>query len=293
MNTHPQWLFVMINIIIRHSLKIVEKQQDCTYWPFSFFPFAFLSLKPCEPLNLDNLWLCWLLAPTLIHFLSRLPASSSSWSSRPCLCVCHSNLYILTAHEVIDYSSQIISLNFFLIPETGMSLPELVFPSLQDSHQDPGFLSAAAPPTENENGKEGLNPEVKFFFFFKSLFSEFLSCIHSAMSSLNNFPFEHMSIPRMFLPNCGFPSGNAVLFILCRLSVIPFIFLGSMGLCWSMPGLWVFSSNCRPIQENEIPSKLSFLCSHLYLTPIYTHEHTHPLGHFPECRTCYLTNIFH
>ena len=128
MNTHPQWLFVMINIITRHSLKIVEKQQDCTYWPFSFFPFAFLSLKPCEPLNLDNLWLCWLLAPTLIHFLSRLPASSSSWSSRPCLCECHSNLYILTAHEVIDYSSQIISLNYFLIPETGMASLSSSFP---------------------------------------------------------------------------------------------------------------------------------------------------------------------
>jgi hypothetical protein len=62
-------------------------------------------------------------------------------------------LYILTAHEVNDYSIQTISLNFFffLIPKTGMNLPELVFPSLQDSHQDPGFLLAAAPPTEKEN----------------------------------------------------------------------------------------------------------------------------------------------
>ena len=45
-----------------------------------------------------------------------------------------------------------------------MNLAKLVFPSLQDSHQDPGFLLAAAPPTEKENWKEGLNPEVKFSF---------------------------------------------------------------------------------------------------------------------------------
>lgn len=158
--------FLSWSKLLQDTLKIVEKQQDSTYWPFSFFSFAFLSLKPCKLLNRGNLWLCFLLAATLIHFLSRLPASSSCWSNRPCLCVCSSSLYILTAHEVNDHSIQIISLNFFffLISETERSLPQLVFPSLQDSHQDPGFLSAAAPPTENENWKEGLNPEVKFSF---------------------------------------------------------------------------------------------------------------------------------
>ena len=51
---------------------------------------------------------------------------------RPCLCVCSSNLYILTAHEVNDYSIQIMSLNFFFFlnsrdwnepPQAGLSLP--------------------------------------------------------------------------------------------------------------------------------------------------------------------------
>lgn len=105
--------FLSWSKLLQDTLKIVEKQQDSTYWPFSFFSFAFLSLKPCKLLNRGNLWLCFLLAATLIHFLSRLPASSSCWSNRPCLCVCSSSLYILTAHEVNDHSIQIISLNFF------------------------------------------------------------------------------------------------------------------------------------------------------------------------------------
>lgn len=216
MKTHTQWLFIMIKIITRHFLKIVEKQQDSTYWPFSFFSFAFLSLKPCKLLNRGNLWLCFLLAATLIHFLSRLPASSSCWSNRPCLCVCSSSLYILTAHEVNDHSIQIISLNFFffLISETERSLPQLVFPSLQDSHQDPGFLSAAAPPTENENWKEGLNPEVKFSFQISFLW------VFNHVSTAQRAPWiiSVLNICLLLECFCLIASGNAVLFILCRLS---------------------------------------------------------------------------
>ena len=213
----------------------------------------------------------------------------------PCLCVCSSNLYILTAHEVNDYSIQIISLNFFFFKSQRLEWASPARLSLL-SGLPPGPRIPFGSCTTNWKGKlkRGIKSSGKVFFL--NLFS--LSFYHASTAQWALWIISVLNICLLLECFCliaVFPQETRCC-LYCAdslsLSVIPFIFLGSVGLCWSMPELWVFSSNCRLIRENGIHSKLSFFCSHLYFTP-YTHVHIHPLGYFPEYRTCYLIYIFH